>query len=1691
MSNRFTTYCTLLLMLLGSLRAFAQVDLTLGDLPAGETVTVVFEVTVDRLQTQTAITNQATVSSENLMDVLSDDPDTGALLDATITAIDAFADVGVDVIPAENPVDASSLVLLDLLVSNAGPHDTTGVVVTNQLPIGVTFDAANSSSNIVELGGGLLEIVLGDLAADAMTNLTIQVSIDDCCQAGFLTNRAGVVHLVTDTNAVNDTHTLAVAVLPDTVPPVITACLTNLFFGCNPGEGTIPEPSPSEIMATDTCGPVTTLFVGEVLSTNGCLVTLTRTYAAVDRCNNSNTCEQLLTWIEDFDAPTFAQCAPDEDLGCNPSIIPPADTNAVAATDACGGVAISLFSEETVTNGCDVVLTRVYMAFDDCGNSSTCTQVVNWVEDLEPPTMNGCPPGMDLGCNPQEIPAPDPSSLGAFDSCGAVAITNIDVLETNGCKVALTRTYVVTDMCGNSNTCSHVLSWSEDTEAPQFTSCAPDMDLGCNPTNIPSADLMAVIATDNCGISDVVLDDETIVTNGFAVMLTRTYLATDGCGNSNTCLQTITWRQDFDAPEIIEFVQDLDLGCNPTNIPPADTNAVVAIDVYGVATVLVLDEVTTTNGCEVTMLRTYQVLDACGNSSNRVQTISWVEDLLPPVIAACPEPIDLGCNPAIPAIPAMDTNLVSATDDCGDVSVSLFSEATATNGCDVTFTRTYLVTDACGNTNSCDEIFTYREDLEAPVITRCAPDMDLGCNPTNIPPADPLSVVATDNCGVSDISLAGEVLSTNGCQMSLSRTYLVLDGCGNSNVCVQTLTWIEDLEAPSVTSCPADVDLGCNPIVIPPGEPSEVIASDTCSAVTVVVDAETLSTNGCQVSLSRSYLITDDCGNATNCVQVLTWTEDLDAPVIEFCPQGGDLGCNATLVPPADLQSVVAFDACGSVAVSVAREATVTNGCLVTFTRTYLVTDDCGNTNACDQVFFWTGDTEPPMIVSCAPDMSFGCNPSEIPPADTNLIAATDNCGVASIFVSGESLSTNGCMVTLSRTFVVFDTCGNSNSCVQALSWTEDLDPPALTECPADENLGCNPTLPTPDVSLVSAEDDCGSVVVVHESDLSVTNGCTVTLTRTYRAFDPCSNSVACVQVLTYTNDLANPVFASAPDFVTVAADENCIGIIPDVLSSVVASDDCGTVMLSQSPAAGSPVQGLEVPDIVVTATDVCGNASITNIAVVVDCLAGLSLVKQVYVGHDAGASCSGQSLIIGTNNTPITFCFTLENTGTVHLANLVLEDALLPGFVPITIDTLAVGASTSVYYETVIAGSVTNLAMATGVPAYVADPLNLNGARARPSNILPGPNVVAMGAAVVLARGQISDTVWLDVNRDGIPNENLDGMGLAGVTVNLYTLNLRGVRTFVTNTMTQAVPGNGGFYLFTNLVAATYLVEIDGNTLPPIFRFPTRPASQVFVMAAGQVVANADFGFISTPTAITLASFDAQAIPAGIQVDWATGSERNNLGFNIYRSQTINGLRTRMNSDLISGQGTGVGARYGLLDAVTETGTYFYWLEDVDYDEQSKLHGPVTATIAATPQVLDAGRVGIHRAPAGIVKIDGQAVPVILTDDGVLFYLADATAEVTLSEGAPDVMSLVDASPDGGEALQLIIAENGLARFTTETGFTVYLVIGFEAAPIVLDVSDPLAPIQVNGAVLERAEETGVYLSYPAAAELNAEVVK
>jgi len=68
----------------------ADVMLSIGTLPAGESVTITFQVTVDNPFTgaMAQVANQGTVSGTNFADVLTDDPDFGGAADPTVTPID-------------------------------------------------------------------------------------------------------------------------------------------------------------------------------------------------------------------------------------------------------------------------------------------------------------------------------------------------------------------------------------------------------------------------------------------------------------------------------------------------------------------------------------------------------------------------------------------------------------------------------------------------------------------------------------------------------------------------------------------------------------------------------------------------------------------------------------------------------------------------------------------------------------------------------------------------------------------------------------------------------------------------------------------------------------------------------------------------------------------------------------------------------------------------------------------------------------------------------------------------------------------------------------------------------------------------------------------------------------------------------------------------------------------------------------------------------------------------------------------------------------------------------------------------------------------------------------------------------------------------------------------------------------------
>jgi hypothetical protein len=106
-------------------------------------------------------------------------------------------------------------------------------------------------------------------------------------------------------------------------------------------------------------------------------------------------------------------------------------------------------------------------------------------------------------------------------------------------------------------------------------------------------------------------------------------------------------------------------------------------------------------------------------------------------------------------------------------------------------------------------------------------------------------------------------------------------------------------------------------------------------------------------------------------------------------------------------------------------------------------------------------------------------------------------------------------------------------------------------------------------------------------------------------------------------------------------------------------------------------------------------------------------------------------------------------------------------------------------------------------------------------------------------------------------------------------------------------------------------------------------------------------------PTAVELARFEAWPEQTGIHVLWETALEVDTLGFNVYRATAQEGVRTKLNAELIQSllpPGSALGAVYDYIDTTVEENTgYFYWLEDVDVYGRGYLHGPVEAQASST----------------------------------------------------------------------------------------------------------------------------------------------
>ncbi|WP_428819241.1 isopeptide-forming domain-containing fimbrial protein [Microbulbifer sp. MCCC 1A16149] len=174
--------------------------LELGDVAAGETGSVDFAVIIDdpipsgveETSNTTSIEDDGNTGPDQNLENNDDDE---------VTPIDGRPDYVIDKIENfDDPAFPGETISWDIVVSNEGNQDGTGVVVTDTLPTGDFFDAGfiASDGGIVDLDAGTVTWNIGDLAAGDSITLTLTTTVNENVPPFLLPQQVNSVSVTDD-----------------------------------------------------------------------------------------------------------------------------------------------------------------------------------------------------------------------------------------------------------------------------------------------------------------------------------------------------------------------------------------------------------------------------------------------------------------------------------------------------------------------------------------------------------------------------------------------------------------------------------------------------------------------------------------------------------------------------------------------------------------------------------------------------------------------------------------------------------------------------------------------------------------------------------------------------------------------------------------------------------------------------------------------------------------------------------------------------------------------------------------------------------------------------------------------------------------------------------------------------------------------------------------------------------------------------------------------------------------------------------------------------------------------------------------------------------------------------------------------------------------------------------------------------
>ena len=508
-------------------------------------------------------------------------------------------------------------------------------------------------------------------------------------------------------------------------------------------------------------------------------------------------------------------------------------------------------------------------------------------------------------------------------------------------------------------------------------------------------------ASDNCGVA---VAQTSGISSGSAAPVgttTNIFTATDASGNTSSYSFTVTVT-DNEKPKVT---------C-PTNIVVSAAANVCEAQVFftvsatdncafnaditaGLASGSIFPVGTTTN--------MFTATDASGNTSSCSFTVTVTDNQAPTFTRPADVTLYKDANCTANTTIANTGDVTNEADNCSTGIEATYSDVTTAGSCEGTYTitRTWHLVDA-NNNAATDQIQTITVlDNTAPTFTRPVnvtlyKDATCSSNTTIANTGDVTN--EADNCSTGIEATYSDVTTAGTCEgtYTITRTWHLVDKCGNAAADqVQTIT-VKDNIAPTFTLCPSAKVRSTNLSVCTyttVGNEFDASATDNCSTpvMTYELSGVTVGTGNTTLAgvvfakgiTTVKWTATDACGNKTTCSFTIT-VNDTEKPIIT-CPASASRNTNPGLCTYSVVGSefnATATDNCAVIGLSyVLSGATTGTGTTLigvklyvgTTTVTWTAVDAAGNTKTCSYTVMVNDDQNPTSyIIYATKEVKFG-----------------------------------------------------------------------------------------------------------------------------------------------------------------------------------------------------------------------------------------------------------------------------------------------------------------------------------------------------------------------------------------------------------------------------------------------------------------------------------------------------------------------------------------------------------------------------------------------------------------------------------------------------------------------------------------------------------------------------------------------